>query len=60
MSRNLPTQESPPLWRLSGRELADEVRARLEALWRLDAELGQLLMEVDSRGVSELYGYGST
>ncbi|MFD9889385.1 DUF222 domain-containing protein [Amycolatopsis sp. NPDC059027] len=61
MSENLSTLEPPQeLWRRSGRALADEVRTRLESLWRLDAELGQFLAEIESRGVSELYGYGST
>ncbi|MFD9959188.1 DUF222 domain-containing protein [Amycolatopsis sp. NPDC058986] len=61
MSENPSTLEPPQeLWRRSGRELADEVRTRLESMWRLDAELGQFLVEIDSRGASELYGYRST
>ncbi|MEV7551407.1 DUF222 domain-containing protein [Amycolatopsis sp. NPDC089917] len=40
--------------------LLDELQTRLREGRRLAAEVGQILAEIESRGVRELYGYNST
>jgi hypothetical protein len=48
------------LWRVGAGELAEHIRARVQQQNRLDAEIGQLIAEVENRGAKATYGYGST
>ncbi|WP_020671785.1 HNH endonuclease signature motif containing protein [Amycolatopsis nigrescens] len=46
-------------WRLDGRALVAELLSREREKRRLDAEQGQILAELDRRGVREATGYGT-
>ncbi|MDT7728105.1 MAG: hypothetical protein QOI21_4681 [Actinomycetota bacterium] len=59
-STNIPTAALHDLWRAGPRELATSLRIRLREQRRLDAEIGQIIAEVDSRGVKDTFGYGTT
>jgi plasmid stabilization system protein ParE len=59
-STNTPTPTLHDLWRAGPLELAVSLRIRLEEQRRLDAEIGQILAEVDTRGAKATFGYGST
>jgi hypothetical protein len=48
------------LWRAGPRELATSLRIRLREQRHLEAEIGQIIAEVDTRGAKETFGYGST
>ncbi|MGW4135190.1 DUF222 domain-containing protein, partial [Amycolatopsis japonica] len=52
-----PPQE---LWRAGARELAHGVVERLSVARQALAEIGQFLVEIESRGPMELFGHGST
>ncbi|WP_409495036.1 DUF222 domain-containing protein [Amycolatopsis sp. cmx-11-12] len=52
-----PPQE---LWRAGARELAHGVVERLSLARQALAEIGQFLVEIESRGPMELFGHGST
>ncbi|OOC04694.1 hypothetical protein B0293_23155, partial [Amycolatopsis azurea DSM 43854] len=52
-----PPQE---LWRAGARELAHGVVERMSLARQALAEVGQFLVEIESRGPMELYGHGST
>ncbi|MBE1577520.1 hypothetical protein H4W30_004580 [Amycolatopsis roodepoortensis] len=52
-----PLQE---LWRAGARELAHGVVERLSVARQALAEVGQFLVEIESRGPMELFGHGST
>ncbi|MFI6307609.1 DUF222 domain-containing protein [Amycolatopsis thailandensis] len=52
-----PPQE---LWRAGARELAHGVVERLSVARQALAEVGQFLVEIESRGPMELFGHGST
>ncbi|SFJ21766.1 HNH endonuclease signature motif containing protein [Amycolatopsis regifaucium] len=60
MSETFLPELPQELWRAGKLELAYGVRQFLRVMRMASAGLGQLLAEVESRGVKDLYGYGST
>jgi hypothetical protein len=48
------------LWRAGPRELVEHIRRRVQEQNRLDAEIGQVLAEIESRGAKATFGYGNT
>lgn len=48
------------VWRAGPLELALSLRIRVREERRLEAEIGQILAEVEARGAKATYGYGST
>lgn len=57
---NIPLPALSDLWRAGPRELAVSLRLRLREQRRLEAEIGQIIAEVNARGVKATFGYGST
>ncbi len=47
------------MWKADAVALADRISALLTSMRSLDAEIGSLLVEIESRGVMELFGYRS-
>ncbi len=48
------------MWQADAEALADRLRALLTVVRSAEAEIGALLVEIESRGVMELFGYRST
>ncbi len=48
------------VWRTDAEALADRLRGLLTVVRSAEAEIGTLLVEIESRGVMELFGYRST
>ncbi|MEU8635778.1 DUF222 domain-containing protein [Amycolatopsis sp. NPDC048633] len=51
--------DSEAVWRADAVALADRVSALLAVVRSAEAEIGSLLVEIESRGVMELFGYRS-
>ena len=47
------------MWQADAVALADRVAALLTVVRSAEAEIGSLLVEIESRGVMELFGYRS-
>ncbi len=47
------------MWKADAVALADRISALLTSMRSLEAEIGSLLVEIESRGVMELFGYRS-
>ncbi len=47
------------MWKADAVALADRISTLLTSMRSLDAEIGSLLVEIESRGVMELFGYRS-
>ncbi|MFC3454444.1 DUF222 domain-containing protein [Amycolatopsis speibonae] len=60
MSETVLPELPQELWRAGKLELAHGVRQFLQVMRVASAGLGQYLAEVESRGVKDLFGYGST
>ncbi|RSD14618.1 HNH endonuclease, partial [Amycolatopsis eburnea] len=48
------------VWQADAAALADRVVSLLTVVRSAEAEIGALLVEIESRGVMELFGYRST
>jgi hypothetical protein len=59
-SDNTRIPEPQELWRADPRELVEHIRRRVAERNRLDAEIGQVVAEIESRGAKATFGYGST
>ncbi|WIY03176.1 DUF222 domain-containing protein [Amycolatopsis mongoliensis] len=51
--------DSEAVWRADAVALADRISALLTVVRSVEAEIGSLLVEIESRGVMELFGYRS-
>ncbi|GLY38483.1 hypothetical protein Amsp01_045070 [Amycolatopsis sp. NBRC 101858] len=51
--------DSEAVWQADAVALADRISALLTSMRSLEAEIGSLLVEIESRGVLELFGYRS-
>ncbi|MGH8472526.1 MAG: DUF222 domain-containing protein, partial [Gammaproteobacteria bacterium] len=60
MSETFLPELPQELWRAGKLELAHGVQQSLRVIRMATAGLGQFLAEIESRGVKDLYGYGST
>ncbi|EME63458.1 HNH endonuclease signature motif containing protein [Amycolatopsis decaplanina] len=60
MSETFLPELPQELWRAGKLELAHGVQQFLQMIRTATAGLGQFLAEIESRGVKDLYGYGST
>ena len=47
------------MWKADAVALADRISALLTVVRSAEAEIGSLLVEIESRGVMELFGYRS-
>jgi hypothetical protein len=59
-STNTPIPALHDLWRAGPLELVDSLKIRVREARRLEAEVGQILAEVETRGAKATFGYGST
>ncbi len=60
MSETFLPELPQELWRAGKLELAHGVQQFLQVMRMTSAGLGQYLAEIESRGVKDLYGYGTT
>ncbi len=60
MSETILHEPPQELWRAGKLELAHGVQRLLQVMRMTSAGLGQYLAEIESRGVKDLYGYGTT
>ncbi|WP_410649380.1 DUF222 domain-containing protein [Amycolatopsis sp. cmx-4-54] len=60
MSETFLPELPQELWRAGKLELAHGVQQSLRVIRMATAGLGQYLAEIESRGIKDLYGYGST